>query len=603
MRIEQIRNFCIIAHIDHGKSTLADRFLLLTGAISPRQFRDQVLDDMDLERERGITIKARAVTLDYETGGVTYQLNLIDTPGHVDFAYEVSRSLGAAEGALLLVDASQGVEAQTVANTYLAMEYNLRIIPVINKIDLAQARPDEVAEQTEHVVGVDATEVLKVSAKTGAGVKEILDAVVELVPPPVGDPDAPLQVLIFDSVFDDYRGVITYVRVVNGTVRVGDRVRFIKSGRDRLGHEVNELGHFRPDMTSCEQLQAGEVGYLITGIKGLTEIKIGDTITGQADTNVEALPGYREPKSMVYCGLYPSTRHNITDLRRALEKLSLNDSSFTFTPEKSVALGFGFRCGFLGLLHMEIVQERLERECDVEVVQTAPSVTYQILTTEGDVLNVYSPSKVPPANRIQEFREPIMRVSFILPADYIGSVMKLCEERRGRYHRTEYLSPTRVLLTYDLPLAEIVYDFHDRLKSATRGYGTMDYELLEYESANLVKLDVLVAGQAVDALSIIVHRDKAYQKGRSLVMRLRKEIDRHLFEIPIQAAIGSNVIARETIRPLSKNVTAKCYGGDVTRKRKLLEKQKKGKKRMKQVGRVSIPQEAFLAVLRDTDTN
>lgn len=603
MRIEQIRNFCIIAHIDHGKSTLADRFLLLTGAISPRQFRDQVLDDMDLERERGITIKARAVTLDYETGGVTYQLNLIDTPGHVDFAYEVSRSLGAAEGALLLVDASQGVEAQTVANTYLAMEHNLRIIPVINKIDLVHARPDEVAEQAEHVVGIDAAEVLKVSAKTGEGVKEILDAVVEQVPHPVGDPDAPLQVLIFDSVFDDYRGVIAYIRVVNGTVRVGDRIRFIKSGRDRLGHEVNELGHFRPDMTSCRQLQAGEVGYLITGIKGLTEIKIGDTITGHADTDVEALPGYHEPKAMVYCGLYPSTRHNITDLRRALEKLSLNDSSFSFTPEKSIALGFGFRCGFLGLLHMEIVQERLERECDVEVVQTAPSVTYQILTTEGDVLNVYSPSKVPQANRIQEFREPIMRVSFILPADGIGAVMKLCEERRGRYRRTEYLSPTRVLLTYDLPLAEIVYDFHDRLKSATRGYGTMDYELLEYESANLVKLDVLVAGQVVDALSIIVHRDKAYQKGRKLVARLRKEIDRHLFEIPIQAAIGSNVIARETIRPLSKNVTAKCYGGDVSRKRKLLEKQKKGKKRMKQVGRVSIPQEAFLAVLRDTDNN
>ncbi len=598
MRIEQIRNFCIIAHVDHGKSTLADRFLLLTGAISPREFREQVLDDMDLERERGITIKARAVSLDYTTGGKTYQLNLIDTPGHVDFSYEVSRSLSAAEGALLLVDASQGVEAQTVANTYLALEHNLRIIPVINKIDLVQGRPDEVAEQARHILGVDDREILKVSAKTGVGVREVLDAIVERIPPPEGDPEGPLQALVFDSLFDDYRGVIAYIRIVNGTVRVGDNVRFIKSGGT---HEVNELGRFRPHMTACEELHAGEVGYLVCGIKGLTEVKIGDTITGQNDGDVKSLPGYREPRPMVFCGLYPSAEHDVNDLRTALERLSLNDSSFTFEPESSAALGFGFRCGFLGLLHMEIVQERLERESEVEVVQTAPSVTYQILTTAGDVLVIHNPSEVPSAGEIEEFREPIVRVSLILPTDQIGPVMKLCEDRRGRYRRTEYLSPTRVLLEYDLPLAEIVYDFHDRLKSATRGYGTMDYELVDYEPADLVKLDVLVAGQVVDALSLIVHQEKAYYKGRKLVARLRKEIARHLFEIPIQAAIGSRVIARETIKPLAKNVTAKCYGGDITRKRKLLEKQKEGKKRMKQVGRVTIPQEAFLAVLRDAE--
>ena len=598
MRIDEIRNFCIIAHIDHGKSTLADRFLLLTGAISSREFRDQILDDMDLERERGITIKARAVTIDYRLGEKTYQLNLIDTPGHVDFAYEVSRSLSAAEGALLVVDASQGVEAQTVANTYLAVEHNLHIIPVVNKIDLSQARPDEVAEQMEHVVGVDAADVLRVSAKSGEGVERLLQAIVEEVPPPKGDADATLQALVFDSVFDDYRGVITYVRVMNGTVRTGDAIRFIKSGRTC---EVNELGHFKPRMTACDRLRAGEVGYLIGGIKGLTEVKIGDTITGERDVGVAALPGYREPQPMVYCGLYPASQYNVTDLRRALERLSLNDSSFTFEPETSAALGFGFRCGFLGLLHMEIVQERLERESEVEVVQTAPSVTYQILTKNGETLDIYNPSQVPAAGDIDEFREPVVQVSFILPADYIGAVMKLCEDRRGRYRRTEYLSTARVLLVYDMPLAEIVYDFHDRLKSHTRGYGTMDYELLDYEAAELVKLDVLVGGQEVDALSLIVHKDKAYRKGRKLVERLRKEIDRHLFEIPVQAAIGSRVIARETIRPLSKNVTAKCYGGDITRKRKLLEKQKEGKKRMKQVGRVSIPQEAFLAVLREVD--
>ena len=598
MRIEEIRDFCIIAHIDHGKSTLADRFLLMTGAISPREFRDQVLDDMDLERERGITIKARAVTLDYVSGGKTYQLNLIDTPGHVDFSYEVSRSMAACEGALLLVDASQGVEAQTMANAYLALGHDLTIIPILNKIDLSSARPEEVIEEMKTAVGIEPADVLRVSAKTGQGVRELLEAILLRVPPPEGDPQADLQALIFDATFDDYRGVITYLRVVNGTVRVRDQVRLMKSGGT---YEVAELGRFRPKMSACDELRAGEVGYLIAGIKGLTDVKIGDTVTDVRAKGVKSLPGYKEPQPMVYCGLYPAIRSDVNDLRRALEKLRLNDSSFTYEPESSVALGFGFRCGFLGLLHMEIVQERLERESDVEVVQTAPSVTYHVLTTKGELKVIYNPSDVPPANEIQEFREPIMQVSFILPAESIGAVMKLCEERRGRYKRTEYLRTTRVLMIYDLPLSEIIYDFYDKLKSATRGYGTMDYELIGYESADLVKLDVLVAGQAVDALSLIVHRDQAYHKGRRLVRKLQKEIERHLFEIAIQAAIGSRVIARETIRPLAKNVTAKCYGGDITRKRKLLEKQKEGKKRMKQVGRVRIPQEAFLAVLRDTD--
>ncbi|HUW58177.1 MAG TPA: translation elongation factor 4 [Planctomycetota bacterium] len=594
MRIERIRNFCIIAHIDHGKSTLADRLLLMTGTITQREFREQILDDMDLERERGITIKSSAVNIHCTVGGQDYALNLIDTPGHVDFSYEVSRSLAACEGVVLLVDASQGVEAQTLANAYQAMNHNLVIVPVLSKIDLPNARPDEVIEEMEHLLGVEADEVLTCSAKTGEGVQAVLEAIVTRVPPPSGRPDRPARALIFDSVFDEFRGVITYVRMVDGRLRRGDRIRMLQTHTE---YEVTEIGCLRPRMTALDELGAGEVGYVIANIKVLADVKIGDTVTLADAPNVQPLTGYRDPQPMVFCGFFPADRYDISDLRRALEKLALNDCSFTFEPETSDALAFGFRCGFLGLLHMEIVQERLEREGSVELVQTAPSVTYEIRTTSGDVLRVRNPSKVPSAGDIEEFREPIVRVSFVLPSTAIGPLMTLCENRRGKYIRTEYLSPTRVVLVYDLPFGEIVFDFYDRLKSLTRGYGTMDYELLGYEPADLVKLDILVAGQPVDALSSIVHRDKAYPKGRALVRKLRKEIDRHLFEVPIQAAIGANVIARETIAPLRKNVTAKCYGGDVTRKRKLLEKQKEGKKRMKQVGRVSIPQKAFLAVL------
>jgi GTP-binding protein LepA len=595
MRIDRIRNFCIIAHIDHGKSTLADRLLLMTGAITARDFRDQVLDDMDLERERGITIKASAVNIQCMLHGTEYSLNLIDTPGHVDFSYEVSRSLAACEGALLLVDASQGVEAQTMANAYQAINHNLTIIPVINKIDLPSAHVDEVIGEMEHLLGVKPEEVLLISAKTGQGVEAVLDAVVDRVPAPSGREDRPARALIFDSVFDEYRGVIAYVRMVDGHLKTGDAVRMLRARQD---YEVIELGVLHPGMSPVKELSAGEVGYVVANIKNLSELRIGDTVTLAATAgDVQALAGYKEPQAMVFSGFFPADRYDVNDLRHALEKLALNDSSFSFEPEASDALGFGFRCGFLGLLHMEIVQERLEREGSVEIVQTAPSVTYEIKTRTGDVKRLRNPSSMPPAGEIEEFREPIVRVSFVVPADCIGSLMKLCEGRRGKYVRTEYLSPTRVVLVYDLPFAEIVFDFYDRLKSITRGYGTMDYELLGYEPADLVKLDVLVAGQPVDAFSSIVHREKAYYKGRALVKKLRKEISRHLFEVAIQAAIGSNVIARETIAPLRKNVTAKCYGGDVTRKRKLLEKQKEGKKRMKQVGRVSIPQKAFLAVL------
>ncbi len=598
MRTDRIRNFCIIAHIDHGKSTLADRLLLLTGAITQREFREQILDDMDLERERGITIKSSAVNIRCTLDGEEYSLNLIDTPGHVDFSYEVSRSLVACEGAVLLVDASQGVEAQTMANAYQAMNHDLAIIPVINKIDLPSAHPDEVTEEMEHLLGVVADEVLRVSAKTGEGVEDVLRTVIERVPPPSGRPDRPARALIFDSVFDEYRGIITYVRMVDGRLKAGDRIRMLQAQAE---YEVTEIGRFRPRMTPLDELAAGEVGYIIANIKVLADVRIGDTVTLASTAEVEPLRGYKEPQPMVFCGFFPADRYDVNDLRNALEKLALNDCSFTFEPETSDALGFGFQCGFLGLLHMEIIQERLEREGAVEVIQTAPTVTYEIKTTSGDVLHVRSPSRVPDAGDIEEFREPVVRVSFVLPAKSIGGLMKLCESRRGKYVRTEYLSTSRVVLVYELPFGEIVFDFYDRLKSLTRGYGTMDYEFLGYEPADLVKLDILVAGQPVDALSSIVHRDKAYTKGRALVRKLRKEIDRHLFEVPIQAAIGANVIARETIAPLRKNVTAKCYGGDVTRKRKLLERQKAGKRRMKQVGRVSIPQKAFLAVLGTGD--
>ncbi len=594
MNTKRIRNFCIIAHIDHGKSTLADRLLEYTRTLSSRELKEQVLDNMDLERERGITIKASAVTLTYTRDGKEYLLNFIDTPGHVDFSYEVSRSLAACEGALLLADASQGVEAQTVANTFLALEHDLEIVPAVNKVDLRQARPEEVIEEMEHTLGVLPEEVIRVSAKTGLGVEEVLDAIIDRVPPPGGDSAAPLRALIFDSVYDGYRGVIVYVRVFDGSLRPGDKIYMMKTNRT---YEVTEVGIFKPKMTPTKVLGTGEVGYFVANIKAIQDVEVGDTVTTFKNKAQEPLQGYKKPLPMVYCGLYPTMDTDLVPLRAALEKLALNDSSFTFEPEQSPALGFGFRCGFLGLLHMEIVQERLERESNVNLIQTAPSVTYEILTKEGDVLIIDNPDKVPPVSEIEEFREPVVDVKIIFPVEYMGAVMKLAEERRGKYKETEYLSQKRVILVYKLPLAEMIFDFHDRLKSATRGYGTMDYTFIGYARADLVKLDILIAGKTVDALSSIAHRDNAYDRGRRSVKKLREEIPRQMFEVAIQAAIGSRVIARESIKPLRKNVTAKCYGGDVTRKRKLLEKQKAGKKRLKSVGSVEIPQEAFLSVM------
>jgi len=596
MKVEQIRNFSIIAHIDHGKSTLADRLLLRAEAISLREFRDQILDDMDLERERGITIKARAVALDYTLDGQPYGLNLIDTPGHVDFHYEVSRSLAACEGALLLVDAAQGIQAQTVANFFKALEGDLVILPVLNKIDLSQARPDEVISEMETTLDIDPSEVLRVSAKEGAGVDDVLRAIVTRIPPPTGDPEKPARALIFDSVFNDFRGVVIYLRMIDGQIEPGDEIRMIKLGRS---YDVAEVGVFTPTaMKPTARLSAGEVGYLIANIRTLDDVRIGDTITHRRGADgVEALPGYADPQPMVFCGLYPGNNSDFQPLREALERLSLNDSSFQFEPESSKALGLGFRCGFLGLLHMEIVQERLERESDTEVVQTAPNVTYELLRHDGAVVRIHSPEDLPPLNEIAEFREPIARANLIIPASCIGAIMKLAESRRGRYIGTEYLSEKRVIITYDLPLAEIIYDFYDKLKSGTKGYGTMDYEVTGFQAADLVKLDILVAGDRVDALSTIMHRTEADRRGRGLVKKLKEEIDRHLFEIAIQAAVGARIIARESIPPLSKHVTGKCYGGDITRKRKLWAKQKEGKKRMKSIGQVDIPQEAFMAVL------
>jgi GTP-binding protein LepA len=591
---KHIRNFSIIAHIDHGKSTLADRLLEVTGTVAKRELREQTLDDMELERQRGITIKARAVAMRFRHNGESYELNLIDTPGHVDFQYEVSRSLACCEGALLLVDACQGVEAQTVANALAAMASDLAIVPVLNKIDLVNARPDDVMQEMETVLGIDAAEVLPASGKTGQGVEAVLAAVVDRIPPPDGDPQAPLQAMVFDSHYDEFRGAITYVRLMNGTVRKGQKIRFIKTG---YVHEVLELGQFVPQRRSCDELQAGQVGYLICNIKALNQVHIGDTVTTAGEPMAEALPGYQEPKRMVFCGLYPSDGQDFEELRDALTKLSINDPSFEFEPETSDALGFGFRCGFLGLLHMEIVQQRLEGEANLDLVQTAPNVTYEILTRTGEVLRIYNPQKVPDAGEIEEFRQPIVRVSFVLPSEVIGPVMQLCNDRRGIYVRTEYLSPTRAMLVYDLPLAEVIYDMHDKLKSCTRGYGTMDYELLGYYPADLVRMDILVGGNRVDALSIICDRKDADRRGRAVVKKLRTEIDRHMFEVALQAAIGSRIIARETISAMRKNVTAKCYGGDITRKRKLWAKQREGKKRMKSIGSVDIPQKAFLAVL------
>ncbi len=591
---KHIRNFSIVAHIDHGKSTLADRLLEKTGTIQKRAMREQTLDDMDLERERGITIKARAVAMRYKVDGEDYELNLIDTPGHVDFQYEVSRSLACCEGAVLLVDAFQGVEAQTVANAYAAMEHDLKIVPVLNKVDLKHARPDEVIAEMESVLAIDPDDVLRCSGKSGEGAEDLLRAIVERIPPPSGHPDAPLQAMVFDSHYDEFRGAITYVRLMNGTVRKGQKIRFLKAGTT---HEVLELGQFVPQRRPCDELKAGQVGYLICNIKSLGQVHIGDTVSVPGEDTAEPLSGYRAPQRMVYCGLYPSDGQDFEELRDALTKLSINDPSFEFEPETSDALGFGFRCGFLGLLHMEIVQQRLEGESDMDLVQTAPNVTYEILTTAGETLQIHNPQQVPDAGLIDEFRQPIVKVNFVLPTDYIGPVMQLCTDRRGVYVRTEYLSPTRAMLTYELPLAEVIYDMHDRLKSVTRGYGTMDYELIGYFPADLVRLDILIGGKKVDALSIICDRRDADRRGRAIVKKLRTEIDRHMFEIALQAAIGSRIIARETISPLRKNVTAKCYGGDISRKRKLWAKQKEGKKRMKSIGSVDIPQKAFLAVL------
>jgi GTP-binding protein LepA len=590
-----IRNFCIIAHIDHGKSTLADRILELTHTVEKRAMRAQVLDTMDLERERGITIKAQAVRVDYTArDGQRYQLHLIDTPGHVDFTYEVSRSLAACEGAVLVVDASQGVEAQTVANTYMAVEAGLELIPTLNKIDLPGADPERVSREIGELLGEEPDDLLEISAKTGAGVVEVLERIVERVPPPAGELEAPARALIFDSQFDQYRGVVAYVRVVDGVFRKGEAIHAM------VGHtnaEIDEIGYFGPAMTPAGELHAGEVGYLITGIKDVTQLRVGDTLTTRVHGAKQPLSGYRDVKPMVFCGLFPIDSERFPELRDALEKLTLNDAALSWEPETSDALGFGFRVGFLGLLHMDIVRERLEREYDLKLLATMPSVGFQVTLTSGEELEVHNPSAMPDPARIAEIREPFIRATIIAPREYIGAVMELCQERRGVHAGLHYLSPERVQMLYDLPLAEIVLDFFDQLKSRTRGYASLDYELAGMQPSNMVKLDVLLAGEPVDALSMVVHRDKAYELGRMLTERLREKIPRQQYDVPIQAAIGAHVIARETVKAYRKDVIAKCYGGDITRKRKLLEKQKEGKKRMKQVGRVEVPQEAFLAVL------
>ena len=593
---QHIRNFSIIAHIDHGKSTLADRLLETTGALSQREMMDQVLDSMDLERERGITIKAHAVRLDYKADdGEMYQLNLIDTPGHVDFTYEVSRSLQACEGALLVVDASQGVEAQTLANTYLALHHNLDIIPVINKIDLPSAEPDRIREQIEHVIGLDASGAILASAKNGVGIHDVLEAVVHLVPPPKGSPDDPLRALIFDSWFDPYRGVIILTRVFSGHLRKGQKIRLWANGTI---HEVEGLGYQSPKPIPCDELSAGEVGFIFANIKNVADAQIGDTIIDNADPASEPLPGFEPMKPMVFAGLYPVESHEHGLLREALEKLRLNDSAFSFEPENSVALGFGFRCGFLGLLHLEIVQERLEREFQIDLITTAPGVRYRATLNDGTVFEFENPTKFPDPSSIRQIEEPIIDATVITREEYLGGILALLEEKRGTQKKFEYIGSGRVLLVYQLPLNEIVLDFYDRLKSASSGYASLDYHLAGHRISPMVKLDVLVAGDPIDALSMIVHRDFAYDRGKVLIERLRKLIPRQMFEVALQAAIGNKVVARENIPAMRKNVLAKCYGGDISRKRKLLEKQKEGKRRMKRVGRVEIPQEAFLAVLK-----
>ncbi len=599
--IENIRNFSIIAHIDHGKSTLADRLLQSTRAVSDREAREQLLDSMDLERERGITIKASAVTVEHVYEGETYMLNFIDTPGHVDFTYEVSRALTACEGAVLVVDSTQGVEAQTVANAYLAVEQDLEIIPVVNKLDLPGAQPEEVALEIEHVLGIDTDDCIFCSAKTGEGVMELLDGICRMLPGPRPQVTDRTRALIFDSVYDDYRGVVVFVRVFDGQLNVGDKIRMMGVGRT---FTITELGKHRPQREKVKTLRAGETGYVVAAIKTLKDVRVGDTITIDHNPAEEPLPGYEEPKQMVFCDFYPSSGGGeggkgaeFETLRDAVERLNLNDASFTFAPVHSDALGFGFRCGFLGLLHMEIVQERLEREGKVEIIQTAPTVSYEVKKTNGEVVEVTNPADLPDAGEIDELREPIVKVEIVVPMEFIGDIMALCGDRRGIYKSQQFVSETRQILQYEMPLAEIIYDFYDKLKSITRGYGTMDYEIIGFQTDRLVRLDILVNGVPVEALCLIAHRDNAETRGRAILTKLRKAIPRHQFEVPLQVAIGGKIIARETIKAMRKNVTAKCYGGDVSRKRKLLEKQKKGKKRMKNIGSVEVPQEAFLAVL------
>lgn len=600
MRQSKIRNFSIIAHIDHGKSTLADRILEKTNALTAREMKDQLLDSMDLERERGITIKLNSVQLKYKAkDGEIYTFHLIDTPGHVDFTYEVSRSLAACEGAVLVVDAAQGIEAQTLANVYLALDNDLEIVPVINKIDLPSADPERVRNEIEEVIGLDAFEAVLASAKAGIGIEEILEQIVEKVPAPVGDPEAPLKALIFDSLYDAYRGVVAYIRVVEGTVKAGDKIKMMATGKE---FEVTEVGVFTPKAVQTEELSVGDVGFLTAAIKNVGDTRVGDTITNAKNGASEALPGYRKLNPMVYCGLYPIDSAKFNDLREALEKLELNDSALQFEPETSQALGFGFRCGFLGLLHMEIIQERIEREFKIDLITTAPSVIYDVILTDGSQIKIDNPSDMPDPQKIERIEEPYVKATMMAPNDYVGAIMELCQEKRGNFIDMQYLDETRVSIIYEVPLSEIVYDFFDQLKSSTKGYASFDYELIGYKPSKLVKMDILLNAEKVDALSFIVHKDFAYERGKVIVEKLKELIPRQQFEVPVQAAIGQKIVARSTIKAMRKNVLAKCYGGDISRKRKLLEKQKEGKKRMKQVGSVEVPQEAFMAVLKMDDS-